>query len=222
MNVYHYNVNHLDKVLTKKIQGILTVKEENELLEMAKFREDPGPYYDSVSFLLEPAPLDILGTIFPDNHHTWTQGKNLFEHVINLEEQDFYAWVIVEGPFQLFMVDSLPWFENTYYKKMFFKGVSLGRKLAGEVGKDLNSLKKALNKIPPGTTRAAYERLPKRKDFDNIKNMYAATVPHLMLYTKSVISVKQVKSVSVGVQNTLAQESFARLRLQQNPPSLDW
>lgn len=78
--------------------------------------------------------------------------------------------------YTLHPIDHVYWSENVLGKKLYFKGLKIGRKLFGESGSDYKGLVKALKKFPAGTTREAYENLPKRKDYDMIKDMYAATV----------------------------------------------
>jgi len=210
VKLYHYNSKVLDSILTRDLQGVVTDKERKDGVDGAKFRGDMGPYFESVSFLLEPAPLDILGDIFDKDHHTWRSGNNLVEHVVELSGQNFYGWVIVEGPISMAFIDHVPWTENDLGKKLYFKSLKIGRKLFGESGSDYKSLVKALEKFPAGTTREAYRNLPKRKDYAKIKGMYAATVPHLMIYTKTPIEVASTQNVSV--------ESY----VETKPPSSKW
>lgn len=217
MLLYHYNKRRLDRLLTRDLQEVVTDKERKNGLEASKFRGDVGPYYQSVSFLLEPAPIDTIGSIFPKDHHTWATGTELWEHEIDLEGQDFYGWSIVEGPISMLFIDYVPWFKNPFYKKLFFRSLALGRTLFSESGKDYRSLEKALRKFPTGTTREAYMRLPKRKDYEDVKNLYAGTVPHLMIYTKSPIQIANVTSVVVGGESVpVSNEGIGHIH---SPPS---
>lgn len=210
MLLYHYNREKYKTLLTRDLQGAVTDKERKDGIGGASFRGDIGPYFEHVSFLLEPAPLDILSGIFPKDHHTWSKGTKLVEHVVDLSGQDFYGWAIVEGPVSMFFLDHVPWSDNQTYKKLFFKGMQVGRKWFKESGTDYQSLMKALKRIPAGTTRKAYENLPKRKDYGDVKNLYAATVPHLMVYTKQPIKVLDTTNVTVEHTSTIT------------PPSSHW
>lgn len=210
---YHYSKKKFSELLTRSLQGVVTEEERKDADEAGTFRGDIGPYYDSISFLLEPAPLDIISSLFPKDHHTWKEGNSLIEHIVDLKGQDFYGWDIVEGPIAMLFVDNLPWIDNVFYKKVYFKTRSLGKKLFNEQGNDFKSLEKALKKFPEGTTREAYLKIKDRSDYDTIKNMYAATVPHLMIYTKTPINIKHTNKVSVGIPSK---------GLENHPPSSIW
>lgn len=198
MDLYHYNRQAFDTIKTRSLQGVVSDKERKDGRDAAAFRGDVGPYYDSVSFLIEPAPLDILGDIFPEDHHTWAAGTELVEHVIDSKDLDIYGWTIVEGPVSMLFNDYIPWQDNAFYKKLFFKSLSFGRRLFGERGDDIRGMEKAIRRFGSGKTREAYQKLPDRKDFKETKNLYAATVPHLMVFVESPIPVKSRRSVTVG------------------------
>jgi len=201
MFLYHYNEKDFDYILTRDLQGIVSKEERKKGLEASSYRYSKGPYYESESFLLEPAPLDIIDTIYPKDHHTWYKNHRLYEHAIDLRKLDIYAWEIMEGPVGALFNDHIPWIDNPFYKKMFFKSLSVSRKLFNESGTDIDGLLKALKRFPKGTTRKAYEDVINRGDYDDIKNKYAATVPHLMVYTKKPIPVFKSTYVVVGDSN---------------------
>lgn len=195
--LYHYNVRKFDELLTKELQGTLSKEEKEKEASWSKFKEMPGPYYESLSFLLEPAPVEYIGSSFHKHHHTWAKGNKLIEHEIDLDDIDLYGWVIAEAPVTMFFVDNIPMSDLTIYKKIYFKSVALGRKLFNEMGDDVKSLKKALKNIPPGTTEEAFSKFPKYKNYEEIKDTYAATVPHLIVYTKKAIPVHKTKKVTI-------------------------
>lgn len=198
MQFFHYNPKKYDTLLTKELQGVVSPEEAEQGRVAAEFRGDPGPYYEHVSFLLHPAPLDFIGAVFPPEHHTWGMGKELVEHVVELDDLDIYAWRIVEGPVSMFFLEHIPWHDNPWYKRAWFGARNVARKLFREEGTDLRSLKKALSKIHPDTTRDSYAALLSRPDYDDIKDKYAATVPHLMVYTKEPIKVSKHNDVKVN------------------------
>lgn len=198
MKLYHYNSERFGELLTRELQGKVTDEQRRDAAAAANFRGDPGPYTDHVSFFMEPAPLDILGSIFPEDHHTWRAGNRLIEHVVETKDLDIYGWQIVETPITMLFLDHLPWYENVWYKRLFFKTLATSRKLFHEQGTDVRGLERGLAKFKPGFSREAYLKIPSLDYYDEIKDMYAATVPHLMIYTRNPIPVSEHRKVVVG------------------------
>jgi hypothetical protein len=201
VKLYHYGASKYKELLTPELQGVGKEKWE-DADAAAKFRGEPYPYYKHVSFLMDPAPLDILGGIFPRDHHSWGAGTKLWEHVIDPKDIDILHWRVVESPVSTFMVDNLPWLENDLYKRMYFSARKLIESMYGNNGNDLAGLLKAIDKYK-GITREAYIKLPTRWDFKKLDKMYAATVPHLMIYTDRPIPIYSVKRVMVASSESM-------------------
>lgn len=219
MKVYHYNTKKFNEILTRDLQGLLTEEEKKADQDGANYRDEIGPYSESASFFLEPLPIKHIASIFPKDHKIWIKGNKLVEHVIDIKDIDLYGWAILEGPITMFFIDNVPWSDNVIYKKLFFKSLQFSRKLFNESGKNFKSLKKSLDNIPQGTTEKAYMKMPERDDYEEIKYLYAGSVPHLMVYTKSPIPVLTTKTVTVDDQPFPKKDI---LSLENKLPSLNW
>lgn len=194
--LYHYSVTKFKELLTIELQGVGKEKWK-DAEAAAKFRSEPYPYHKHVSFLMDPAPLDILGSIFPKDHHTWGAGTKLWEYTVDIEDIDILYWVVVESPINTFMVDNLPWLNYDWYKRIYFSTRTTLSNIAGNRGDSLNGLKVVIDKYK-GATRDAYINLANRSDFKDLNGMYAPTVPHLKIYTEKPIPVSSVKRVEVA------------------------
>ena len=198
MRLYHYGSKRYKELLTPELQGTGLDKRERAK-KIATLRKKEYPYYMHVSFLLEEAPLDILGKIFPSDHHSWAAGNKLWEHTVNPKDIDLLYWEIVESKISVFMVDHLPWLDSKTYQSLYFSTRKALNSLAGNSGRDVDSLIKVMDRYS-GATRKAYAELANRDDYDEIKNKYAATVPHLMVYTDKPISVESSVRVQVATE----------------------
>jgi hypothetical protein len=189
MLLFHYATQRYLVLLNQTLQHRLTEDELNEERESGAFRGDPGPYTDHISLFIEPPPLEFIHELFPKDHHTWVKGNRLFEHQVAVDSIDLYAWMVVETPIRVILRTSLPWIEHDGYKKLFFRIQRFGSRLFREQGTTKDGLKRYLTRFKPGTTRAAYERLRKKPLSADDQYTYAATVPHLMVYTHHPIPV---------------------------------
>lgn len=197
MFLYHYNTLAFKTLKTLALQQTLSEAEKRDNERAARFRGD-YPYHDNISLFFEPAPLDLLDTVFPKNHHLWVKGRAVVEHRIAVDQLSLYAWIAVETPISSFLIDTLPWSENEHYKRGFFQLKKAASIIARERGTTLHQLKRFLARFKPGTTRQAYQRLKDYKHYDEVKHLYAPTVPHLMLYTKDEIPVHSTHTRVVG------------------------
>lgn len=209
--LYHYSKERFPKLLTLEQQKDIAPAIKQDALEAAKFRGDLFPYYQHVSFFLDTVPLDLVGNIFPEDHRAWVNGNQLWEYEVDPKTLPIKGWVLTEAPLQNFLFDVLPWFENRTYKRGYFKMLKLGRVLTQSEGSDTAGLLRCIEKYK-GRTREAYEKVKSRKDWEDIKHMYAATVPHLMLYTDVPLSYMTATQVTVG--QSASTESY--------PPSSTW
>jgi len=213
--LYHYSKEHYPQLLTLEQQKVLDPKVRQDAQDAARFRGDLFPYYQHVSFFLDPVPLDLVGEMFPKDHQAWVNGNELWQYSVDPTTMSIKGWVLTEAPLQNFLLDVLPWFDNRTYKRGYFKMLKLGRVLTQSEGSDLSGLVKCIDRYK-GRTRAAYEKLKDSKDFEELKYKYAATVPHLMIYTDSPLTYQHAEQVTVGHTASLEARGVVE------PPSAIW
>jgi len=209
--VYHYSKSLYPQLKPIVLQGPMDPARKKTMDERSAKWKLPGPYYDHVSFLLEPAPVDILGSLFPADHHSWATGTKLYQYDVDVARINLYAWEIVETPADTWIFDHTSWIDTDWGNSLLSGVLKHYKLLTNSRGTDLNELLKELKTFKPGFTREAYLELAKRKDFDEIKHMYAPTVPHVMIYTKEPIPITAVKRVTVGNQHISQQQLEALL-----------
>lgn len=177
MKLYHYSKERYPVLKTK---SLVNGEKKGELIS----------YNNHISFFFEPVPLDIVGEIFGHTHHTWAPGNKLFEHVVDSKSLKKFFYRLVESPekTELLYDDSVD--DKEYYRKM-----ALINEEFNYEGRSVDELEKACSHLK-GTTKTYFKLLPKRRNFDEIKNKYAATVPHLMIYLEdrqiTPFSIKEV------------------------------
>ena len=196
MKLYHYSKNKFSVLKTLRKQKDLSQEEIEKGKTEAKENFSPGPYYDHVSFFFERPPIESLGSIFEKDHHTWVTGNRLYEHIVDSEDLKDIVYCFVETPLALEMFygakyDSL---SITEYLRLLKKR----REDSGELGKDVKKMEHKAIELS-GLTSACYQDIRKRPNWNELKNKYAATVPHLMIYSeKGEFPVKEVNRVTVG------------------------
>ena len=193
--LYHYSKNKYNELKTLNLQNDsinnITTNDDGY-----KFRGDPGPYEDHISLFLERPPFDILPDIFPKDHHIWVKGNKFIEHSVNLTDIDLYHWKLIETNIDNFFTNNL-WIENDIYKYLFFRLRKNIKSILGESGKSKEGLIKLLKKIPDNITREKYLEFKNSKYYEDDKYKYAASVPHLFIYTKKSIPVFKHQVVTI-------------------------
>lgn len=201
MKLYHYSSKKYDVLKTLAKQAPMSAKEikkvQQESLEEYKRTKlmVPGYYYDHISFLFEPPPLSEMSSIFPPDHHTWRKGNSLYEYIVDSANIGQFNYHVKEMP------------EKTrlrYATKSYGDGTEYYRKLkaltldGGYIGKGSDQLDKCSLKFL-GTTQDMYRAIKTRPDYDNLKDKYAASVPHVALYPVSgLVAYESVRLVTCG------------------------
>ncbi len=202
--LYHYSKERYDVLKTRLAQSIVTDEEKQAGILRAKETYRLAPYYEHISFFLEPIPLDILGAIYGKNHHTWYPGNELYEYKIDINKLGVFKFELVESPEATKFYydpknDSLTLEE--YYKELYKLRLRLN-----EIGYDKQSLIKVCSSML-GLTRSCYLQIPSRPNWNEIKDKYAATVPHVMLYPKTgIVKYESITKVKVGSKINKLQE----------------
>ena len=200
-NVYHYSLKPYKQVKNMMAQNPnpdeKKIAEWKELDKDAKFRSDL-PYYKHISLALDPLPFDIImSNKFAKDHKIWKKGSVFYEHVISINDIPTNTpWKMVETPFDMFMADNL-WFEQDMYKRVYFKFRKFSKIISGL---QANSTKHLANKILKyqGSYDERFRGLANRKDFDELKNKYMPTIPHLFVYPEDgIIKVRSVKKIQL-------------------------
>lgn len=187
--LYHYSADKYPQLETLKYRGNDVGDKYGKTTKEIR----PGTYSEHISFFLEQPPLDILGTIFGIKHHTWFPGNSMFEHQVDLEKVGVFKYLFVETPekTKLYYDDSVG--TDEYYKRL-----NRVNRTKLYIGSSLTEFKRPYTELK-GRTREFYKLLPTRPNFDELRDKYAATVPHVMLYPMSgVCPVVSCRRVTVG------------------------
>lgn len=214
MYLYHYS-KELYPVLTTRLCRVdrsLSAKEITKAKNDAQLYGTPGSYFESISFFFDPIPLTMIGGHFNNDHHTWFNGNKLIEYIVdtaNLESNIVYN--IVETPADFKAMNSINWNDPKANTDAFFilymQGKNTRKFKSGEQGRGVANLVKHAKQFVGGTERAylANKKLSK-KEQENFKNMYAANVPHVMLYPKKG-KIKYTKASHVVVGRVATENS---------------
>lgn len=182
MLLYHYSKEQYDHLLTREAQGLKSSVQEEK------------SYSKHISFFFERPPLDIIGDIFGDGHHTWVNGNKLYEYIVDTSDIGKFEYSIVEFPEKTAIL-----YDTSLTDAQYYSQIEKVTKEKGYKGSGSRDLEKAVHPLL-GTTRAAYANMRRHPNFEELKKKYAATVPHVMIYPKSgQIDYRRVSQVTVGV-----------------------
>lgn len=193
--LYHYSVERYSE-----LSSLFSRNLEKEGFESDK--NDPFSYNKSISFFLEPIPLD-LPKILENKHKFWKSGTKLYEYKISTSQ------LLEETPYVL--VESEEVVDLIYNKqdwdkakgnpelikkyKQDIKDLELKLKYRGTKITDFIKVSKKYSSGIKDRYKKLVE-LDKKYPQDNLLDKYAATVPHVMIYVSSLkikpISVKQI------------------------------
>lgn len=178
MNLYHYAAQRFDVLKTRREQGVLTKQQIAEAETHAKAYDRIGAYCDHISFFFERVPLDIQGGVYGKDHPVWFPGNKLFEYELPLVGLPDFSYEVVETPkkTELYYDESLtiPAYKNK---------LRLLNQKEGYQGSGYKELIKALRPLE-GSTRECIAKANSYPNWDEIKDKYAANVPHVMIYPK--------------------------------------
>lgn len=201
MKLFHYSVERYGTLKTKEKQGTVTEEDrQKDIQEHQDYYNEtgidrPGFYFEHISFFFERPPLERMSKVFPSGHHFWFKGNRVFEHIVDSSSIGSFAFEIVEFPekYDLYYNDNID--TATYNVKLKEATESLGY-----IGKGNKALELAVvnNKLL-NKTGYYYDLLKSRPNFDKIKNKYAATVPHVMLYPSTgIVRPFKIQQVVIG------------------------
>lgn len=194
--LYHYSKEKFSKLLTREAQGVVSDKEKEKWLKLAEEQLRPGGYHQHVSFFIEPVPLDIIGQIFGEQHAFWYPGNVIYEHQIKASTLPRFKYEFVETPYATELYYD-PKSDNLSVEE-YYKLLDKGQRKLKERGDNIRDFVEVAERLK-GLTRECYINLPSRPNWESIKDKYAATVPHVMVYPQSgVIKVSSAKQVVVG------------------------
>lgn len=196
-NLYHYAAAKHPILKTRMLSSPPTPTEIKKAEERTKVNLDPGTYYEHISFFFEPVPLDLVGKTFGKDHPFWYPGHEIYEHTIPIDTLPDFKYRIVETPLANELFYKTDWDKEVdmaeYFKKLYDV-----QKQHGEIGESRSTFISTAQHLK-GTVRKAYEELPKRPNWEELKSKYAATVPHVMLYPKGgEVIVAEIKAVKVA------------------------
>jgi hypothetical protein len=122
----------------------------------------------------------------------------LCEHIINVNElNDDIKYYVTESSIDQFLLDNL-WSNNELYKEYIFRNLRYYAKtFLSEQGSGLDNLINAIKKYK-GRTKEYFEKATKRHDFEEMKRLYAANVPHIFLYpSEGIIQVSEHNKITL-------------------------
>jgi len=202
MLLFHYATHPYNPLRTRRLQQPLSDEDIRRGEFSAKRCSDPAPYYDHISFFLEPVPLDIIGDIFkPYNHPFWHNGNRIYEHIVEHSQLPKFDYVIVETEFDRLHADK-NWYDGIrdtpsavehYFAEAAKKKIRLGERGSNHVAFERGA------RAFIGGLRQAYINAPSVNDASAMLK-YAASVPHVMLYPVggTVKLLQKPRQVTIG------------------------
>lgn len=194
MKLYHYSVTEFNELKSKIAQGI-------------KGAGDHGikGYSSSISFFLEPIPLDIA-EILHHEHDFWVSGRELYQHVIDTNDLPLDVdFVLTETPDKTrLLYEEQDWSKaegNPELVKQYKQEIEDLEKKKGYRGNGRMKLVQVCRPFTKGISKYYQEmyKLHCKYPEDNLIGKYAATVPHLMVYVgKNSIRVSGVKKITLA------------------------
>lgn len=203
--LYHYSLKKYPCLLTLEEQwksGISLNKKDYILSFSKNYEQKYGvPYYQHISFLFDPLPIDIIKKSFKDSKNEVYRSDSCYEYIIDINQlKNMYYFIVVENPINNFFYNYL-WSDFNFPGKyeLYFKSNSLLNRIFGNKGESFNSLKLAVSRYK-GTTRDGFKYLVNHKEFKDIKKggKYAPFVSHLMVFIKpGIINYSSVKKILI-------------------------
>lgn len=203
MKLYHYSSESHSVLKSRLRQGKMQIIKSERKPDLMKKMESgllqaldvldliPSWHYDrSISFFLEPIPLDIA-KLYKGKHSFWKSGVELFEHVTTINHLAFDPfYYLAETPKKIeFLYEKQDWdsIEDADDPKIktFLKEI---QKMEKREHYRWKGRKEMLRVSKPfiGKARGFIEqaaKLAEKYPDDGIMNKYAACVPHLMIYS---------------------------------------
>ena len=195
VTLYHYSVERYTELSSLAARGLQ--KEGFEAKE-----SDPFAYNKSISFFFEPIPLD-LPEILHHEHNFWKKDAELYQYEIStVQLKEETPYVLTEGEEIVDLIynkqdwskaEGNPAFISKYKEEI--RALELKLKYRGTNIDDLIRVSKKYRTGIRERYKALYELNLKYPE-DNLLDKYAATVPHVMIYTdKLKIKPKSTKRI---------------------------
>ena len=193
IKLYHYNTKCFKELKTLELQGI----SDESINNKSTFWKHPDKYTKHISFFFDRPPFEFIIKHYK-NHDFYKPGMALCEHVINVNDlNDDVKYYVTESSIDQFLLDNL-WSNNELYKEYIFRNLRYYAKtFLSEQGSGLDNLINAIKKYK-GRTKEYFEKATKRHDFEEMKRLYAANVPHIFLYpSKGIIQVSEHNKITL-------------------------
>lgn len=199
MLLYHYSSEFFRTLKTRRASGIATPEQIAKAVKMAETYHLAGAYVDHISFFFDPIPSRLLGEIFGTDHKAWAKGNELFEYSVDVRTfPNKVLYTVVETPEDIRLLDAVEWQDNETFRKDYLLAEADRKVLSGETGFTLKALKLQMAKYQ-GHTAEYYAKNRNCDDWEDIRNMYAARVPHLMFYPpKGEVQWCGIKQLTIG------------------------
>lgn len=200
MIFYHYSAEEFDTLKSLvaqektnrsrvKFSGIL----DNIKGKLIKFKDrflpgDEFSYDRSLSFFLEPIPLDIA-ELYANKHERWKSGLELYQYEVSLDKlPKSIAFRLCESTKKTkLLYEQQDWSKvetDPAVADVYIEEVHELEKRLGYIGHGVNELVKACRPFRRGLRDSIKKanQLARKNPDDGIMKKYAACVPHLMIY----------------------------------------
>ena len=208
MLLYHYSTEKYNSLKNLASRGLPVDKDTGAVDRFNKETESVGYYWDHISFFFDPIPLD-LPKILNREHDFWRPGVELYQYTVDTEQLNIYLYRIVETATdynELLKSSGLDLDNRTVFNAYKLK-VNRLKKANGEIGTDISSFERYSGSFIGGTRDAFMEQNKKIESLNGEgANLYAAFVPHVMMYLKEghgVVKYKSVKRIKLRGENKL-------------------
>lgn len=183
MLLYHYSKDRFSILKTlekqRKIKSDEVHKAHEDFLDFEKKYgiQRPGYYYEHISFFFEKIPLNLY-KYFPKDHSVWVKGNSLYEYTVDSKSIKHFGYELVETPEKIKL-----YYNNDITLDEYFKRMGMLYERERYIGKDNDMFEKVVKYNKLAEVQNNYFILLKdRPNYNEIKDKYAATVPHVMIY----------------------------------------
>jgi hypothetical protein len=196
-HLYHYasaSLGEFDKIRTAR--NLAHKNGEN-------IRSKYPSYVDHVSFFMSSVPVSAVAALYAARGHThpfWYTGHELYEYSIDTGRiiPHGFEYDIVESPEKTTL-----YYDDTVTEKQYHDRMSVYDKELGYHGTSPQELAKAVSAFLARSHRGyvleTYRALMHRPNFEEVKNKYAPSVPHVMLYDEvGEFNIASVKKITIG------------------------
>ena len=149
-------------------------------------------YNKHISFFFDPIDPMVVDQVYGKFHHFWAHGATVYEHVVDSRQIGKFNYHITETPEKIEIL-----YDDSISTKRYYELLEQINKTNHYLGTE-REFDQAAKKFV-GQTSKYQKKVHTYPNWNDIKNKYAACVPHVMLYPdKGYCKVLSSRSLTIG------------------------